>query len=141
MSPAPRSPAPPRVVGAGRVAPPPPAELRCGGKYSKNPLEEAAFAAMVRRLPAVLSRTARMAWAIDRQAVLLLVGCQSAVGAGAAVQLTATAHAMRAVFGTGPVPDRILVMDHGRIAEQGSYDQLAAGGGLFADLLALSTDR
>lgn len=94
-------------VGAGRVAPPPPAELRYGGKYSKNPLEEAAFAAMVRRLPSVLSRTARMAWAIDRQAVLLLVGCQLAVGAGAAVQLTATAHAMRAVFGTGPVPDRL----------------------------------
>ena len=94
-------------VGAGRVAPPPPAELRYGGKYSKNPLEEAAFAAMVRRLPSVLSRTARMAWAIDRQAVLLLAGCQLAVGAGAAVQLTATAHAMRAVFGTGPVPDRL----------------------------------
>ncbi|MFE2415495.1 ATP-binding cassette domain-containing protein [Streptomyces hokutonensis] len=94
-------------VGAGRVAPPPPAELRYGGKYSKNPLEEAAFAAMVRRLPSVLSRTARMAWAIDRRAVLLLAGCQLAVGAGAAVQLTATAHAMRAVFGSGPVPDRL----------------------------------
>lgn len=94
-------------VGAGRVAPPPPAELRYGGKYSKNPLEEAAFAAMVRRLPSVLSRTARTAWAIDRRAVLLLAACQLAVGAGAAVQLTATAHAMRAVFGTGPVPGRL----------------------------------
>ncbi len=95
------------AVGAGRVPPPPPAELRYGGKYSKNPLEEAAFAAMVRRLPSVLSRTARMAWAIDRRAVLLLVGCQLAIGVGAAVQLTATANAMRAVFADGPVPDRI----------------------------------
>ncbi|WP_435863303.1 ABC transporter ATP-binding protein [Streptomyces prunicolor] len=107
MSAASRPTAPVGAVGAGRVAPPPPAELRYGGKYSKNPLEEAAFAAMVRRLPSVLSRTARMAWVIDRRAVLLLAGCQLAVGAGAAVQLTATAHAMRAVFGTGPVPDRL----------------------------------
>jgi ATP-binding cassette subfamily B protein len=95
------------VVGAGRVPPPPPAELRYGGKYGKNPLAEAAFTAMVRRLPSVLARTARMAWAIDRRAVLLLAGCQLGIGVGAAVQLTATAHAMRAVFGTGPVPDRI----------------------------------
>ncbi|WP_329255077.1 ABC transporter ATP-binding protein/permease [Streptomyces sp. NBC_01478] len=107
MSAAPRPTAPAGAVGAGRVAPPPPAELRYGGKYSKNPLEEAAFAAMVRRLPSVLARTARMAWVIDRRAVLLLAGCQLAIGAGAAVQLTATAHAMRAVFGTGPVPDRL----------------------------------
>jgi ATP-binding cassette subfamily B protein len=95
------------VVGAGRVPPPPPTELRYGGKYGKNPLAEAAFTAMVRRLPSVLARTARMAWAIDRRAVLLLAGCQLGIGVGAAVQLTATAHAMRAVFGTGPVPDRI----------------------------------
>ncbi|MGW0585538.1 ATP-binding cassette domain-containing protein, partial [Streptomyces sp. NPDC002920] len=39
------------------------------------------------------------------------------------------------------IADRILVMEHGRIAEQGTYDQLAAGGGLFAELLALSTNR
>ncbi|MDV9168929.1 ABC transporter ATP-binding protein, partial [Streptomyces sp. W16] len=81
MSAASQQTAPVGAVGAGRVAPPPPAELRYGGKYSKNPLEEAAFAAMVRRLPSVLSRTARMAWAIDRRAVLLLAGCQLAVGA------------------------------------------------------------
>ncbi|MFF5304797.1 hypothetical protein ACFY5F_36115 [Streptomyces sp. NPDC013161] len=54
-----------------------PAELRHGGKYSKNPLEEAGFAAMARRLPSVLARTARMAWAIDRRGVLLLAGCEA----------------------------------------------------------------
>ncbi|MDU8998739.1 hypothetical protein [Streptomyces mirabilis] len=32
-------------------------------------------------------------------------------------------------------------MEHGRIAEHGTYDELAHGGGLFAELLALSTNR
>lgn len=95
------------AVGAGRVPPPPPAQLRYGGKYSKNPLEETGFAQLVRRLPSVLARTARMAWAIDRVAVVLLAGCQLAIGVGSAVQLTATAHAMRAVFGAGAVADRL----------------------------------
>ena len=39
------------------------------------------------------------------------------------------------------VADRIVVMRHGRITEQGHYDDLAHGGGLFAELLALSKDR
>ncbi|MEU9395979.1 ATP-binding cassette domain-containing protein [Streptomyces sp. NPDC048324] len=39
------------------------------------------------------------------------------------------------------VADRIIVMEHGRISEQGTYEELAAGGGLFAELLALSHDR
>lgn len=37
--------------------------------------------------------------------------------------------------------DRILVMDNGRIIEQGTYSDLAGGGGLFAELLALAHDR
>ncbi|MFJ8313255.1 MULTISPECIES: ATP-binding cassette domain-containing protein [unclassified Streptomyces] len=39
------------------------------------------------------------------------------------------------------VADRIVVMERGRIIEQGPYDELAHGGGLFAELLAISKDR
>lgn len=39
------------------------------------------------------------------------------------------------------IADRIIVMEQGRITEQGTYDELAAGGGSFAELLALSHDR
>lgn len=37
--------------------------------------------------------------------------------------------------------DRIIVMRQGRIVEQGSYDELVSGGGLFAELVALAKDR
>lgn len=39
------------------------------------------------------------------------------------------------------IADRIIVMEQGRITEQGTYDELAAGGGTFTELLALSHDR
>jgi ABC-type multidrug transport system fused ATPase/permease subunit len=37
--------------------------------------------------------------------------------------------------------DRIIVMEQGRITEQGRYEDLVHAGGLFAELLALSKDR
>ncbi|MFK4146632.1 ABC transporter ATP-binding protein [Streptomyces sp. NPDC004065] len=37
--------------------------------------------------------------------------------------------------------DRIVVMQHGRIIEQGRYDDLVNAGGLFAELVALAQDR
>nr|WP_241266472.1 ATP-binding cassette domain-containing protein [Streptomyces scabichelini] len=81
--------------------------MRYEGRHGKNPLAEATFAAMCGRLPSVLAQTARMAWAIDRRAVLLLAGCQLAVGASAAVLLASTARAMRSVLAAGPVADRL----------------------------------
>lgn len=39
------------------------------------------------------------------------------------------------------IADHIAVMEHGRITEQGRYDDLVHAGGTFAELLALSQDR
>ncbi|MFD5326874.1 ATP-binding cassette domain-containing protein [Streptomyces sp. NPDC127092] len=39
------------------------------------------------------------------------------------------------------IADHIIVMEHGRITERGTYDDLAHGGGTFAELLELSQDR
>uniref|UniRef100_A0AAU2V6V8 ABC transporter ATP-binding protein/permease n=1 Tax=Streptomyces sp. NBC_00003 TaxID=2903608 RepID=A0AAU2V6V8_9ACTN len=39
------------------------------------------------------------------------------------------------------IADRIVVMEQGRITEQGPYGELASGGGLFAELLTISKDR
>ncbi|WP_328868878.1 ATP-binding cassette domain-containing protein [Streptomyces sp. NBC_00287] len=90
-----------------RLPPPPPAELRYGGRYGKNPLADATFGAMCRRLPSVLKQTAKMAWAIDRRAVLLLALCQLAIGVSAALQLNATADAMGPILSDEEVADRV----------------------------------
>ncbi|TGB15410.1 ATP-binding cassette domain-containing protein [Streptomyces sp. MZ04] len=39
------------------------------------------------------------------------------------------------------IADRVVVMERGRVTEQGSYDQLGNAGGLFAELLSLAKDR
>lgn len=97
-------------AGAGRAAappPPPPAEFGFSGLHARNRLGEASFGDLCARLPRVLGQTARMAWAIDRRAVVLLLVCQVLTGAAAAVVLSGTAQAMAHLLGTGPVPDRL----------------------------------
>lgn len=87
--------------------PPPPAAINYEGKYGKNPLEEASFARMCGRLPSVLRHTARMAWAVDRNAVTLLLACQILTGSAAAVVLAFTAQAMTFIVGDGAVSERL----------------------------------
>lgn len=89
------------------MPPPPPAEIRYAGRHAKNPLDEAAFSRMCARLPRVLKQTACLAWAIDRRAVLLLLGCQLLTGAAAAVLLTSTTRAMRPILADGAVSERL----------------------------------
>jgi ATP-binding cassette subfamily B protein len=87
--------------------PPPPVEITFEGHYGKNPLGEASFRHMCSRLPSVLRQTGRMAWDIDRPAVILLVVCQLLTGVAAAVLLTATARAMGPILGGGPASERL----------------------------------
>ncbi|MGW2340391.1 ATP-binding cassette domain-containing protein [Streptomyces sp. NPDC001661] len=62
---------------------------------------------MCRRLPTVLAQTARMAWAVDRAGVVLLLACQLLTGVAAAVMLTFTARSMTHLLGTGSVSERL----------------------------------
>ncbi|MFD5385428.1 ATP-binding cassette domain-containing protein [Streptomyces sp. NPDC127074] len=87
--------------------PPPPATITFEGQYGKNPLAEANFRAMCRRLPAVLGHTARMAWAVDKPGVVLLLVCQLLTGAAAAIVLTFTAQAMTHILSPGTVSERL----------------------------------
>lgn len=87
--------------------PPPPATINYAGKWGKNPLEEASFRKMCGRLPSVIGHTARMAWAVDRPAVVLLLAYQVLTGVAAAVVLGFTAKAMTHILGVGTVPERL----------------------------------
>ncbi|MFG2260870.1 ATP-binding cassette domain-containing protein [Streptomyces mirabilis] len=87
--------------------PPPPATISFEGKHGKNPLAEASFAKMCGRLPSVLGHTARMAWAVDRPAVMLLLTCQFLTGAAAAMVLAFTAKAMAHILGADAVSEHL----------------------------------
>ncbi|MFF1920246.1 ATP-binding cassette domain-containing protein [Streptomyces sp. NPDC058221] len=87
--------------------PPPPAPLTYNGKHGRNPLADAGFGAMCRRLPSVLGHTARMAWAVGRAAALLLLACQLVTGIAAGVVLAFTAQAMTHILGNDEVSERL----------------------------------
>ncbi|PJM91551.1 ATP-binding cassette domain-containing protein [Streptomyces sp. CB01373] len=95
------------TVNGETPPPPPPATISFEGKYGRNPLAEAGFGAMCRRLPSVLGHTARMAWSVDRTGVVLLLACQLLTGATAALVLAFTARAMTHILGTGTVAERL----------------------------------
>ncbi|MFF7901709.1 ATP-binding cassette domain-containing protein [Streptomyces sp. NPDC088817] len=95
------------TVNGETPPPPPPATITFEGKYGRNPLAEAGFGAMCRRLPSVLGHTARMAWSVDRTGVLLLLASQLLTGAAAALVLAFTARAMTHILGTGTVSERL----------------------------------
>lgn len=87
--------------------PPPPAEIVYSGEHSINPLGNVSFRHMCAKLPSVLRGIARMAWKLDRTAVVLLLVCQVVTGLAAAVLLAATGRAMQPVLGDGAVSGRL----------------------------------
>lgn len=82
-------------------------EIRYTGEHSVNPLGDVSFRHLCTRLPSVLRRIWTMAWTLDRSSVLLLIACQAATGAAAALSLAFVAHAMQPLLGSGTVTDRL----------------------------------
>ncbi len=117
--------------------PPPPAAISFEGKAGKNPLADAGFGAMCRRLPAVLGHTARRAWAVDRTGVVLLVVSQVLTGISAAVVLAFTAQAMRHVLGEGNVSERL----HAALPALVAVTAAAAGGRISGALSSYADGR
>jgi ABC-type multidrug transport system fused ATPase/permease subunit len=62
---------------------------------------------VVRKLPRLAGRCARLAWRADRRGSLTVVVCQLTLGATAAFGLLATNGVLRAMLAAGPTPGRI----------------------------------
>ncbi|MGI5337695.1 ABC transporter ATP-binding protein [Streptomyces sp. CA-181903] len=86
---------------------PEPKEIQSHHVNTRSAFADTSFWKLCRKIPALLAQITRMAWAIDRRDVLVLLGCQIASGLAAAVVLAATARAMTPILGGGLVPDRI----------------------------------
>ncbi|MEV4440351.1 ABC transporter ATP-binding protein [Streptomyces sp. NPDC049577] len=91
----------------GRPPMPEPVEPRQKRAELRSAFEDTSFPALCRKIPALLREIAKMAWAIDRRDVLVLIGCQLASGLAAGVVLAATARAMVPILGGGLVPERV----------------------------------
>ncbi|MEU9123214.1 ABC transporter ATP-binding protein [Streptomyces sp. NPDC048506] len=73
----------------------------------RSAFEDTSFRGMCRNIPSLLTDIAKMAWAIDRRDVLVLVGCQILSGVSAAVVLAAIGQAMAPLVGGGTVSERV----------------------------------
>ena len=62
---------------------------------------------VLRRLPRLAGRCARLAWRADRRGTVTVVVCQLVLGATAAFGLLATNGVLRALLAAGPTPGRI----------------------------------
>ncbi|MFF5263706.1 ABC transporter ATP-binding protein [Actinomadura viridis] len=62
---------------------------------------------MARRLPAVIVRSARLAWRAGRADTATAIGCNLAAGVFTAFGLLATTGVLTALFSAGPTPDRV----------------------------------
>ncbi|WP_073810554.1 ABC transporter ATP-binding protein [Kitasatospora sp. CB01950] len=63
--------------------------------------------AMARRLPTLVVRAFRLGWRIDRTSVALLLACQAVSAVLGAAGLFATTGTISALFGPGPVGDKL----------------------------------
>lgn len=97
----------PDLPGASAPPPPPPAEITYTGQLSVDPMAQMSFLRLCGRIPSVLARIARMSWAVDRAAVVLLGACLITTSLAAAGQLAATAEAMGPLLTGGTVRERL----------------------------------
>ena len=74
---------------------------------------------------------------LDADAEHALFERYAAAAAGAASAVGAVTVLVSHRFSTVRLADRIVVIDRGRVAEQGSHDELVAAGGLYAELYGL----
>ncbi|MEU8542963.1 ABC transporter ATP-binding protein [Streptomyces sp. NPDC048717] len=70
-------------------------------------MEQLTLRKMARRVPSAIGQTARMAWRVDRAALMVMVSGQLVAGVFMAVMLAAVARAMVPLLGTGGVEERI----------------------------------
>lgn len=110
-----------------------PPEYEFNWDTHKQSMEELSLRQMARRVPAALARTTRMGWAVDRRALLVLVGGQLASGLCTALTLAAVAEAMVPLLDGGAAADRIEaaagpLVTAAVTAGAGTVAQILAGG-------------
>ncbi|MFD8413240.1 ATP-binding cassette domain-containing protein [Streptomyces sp. NPDC059650] len=86
--------------------PAPPEFTYAWGQHNKT-MEELSLAQMVRRVPAALAQTARLAWAVNRTAFTWLVCAQLLGGICTAAALAAVSRAMGPLLADGTVGQRV----------------------------------